>query len=120
MAKNDKPVEIRVHAELLQSAGAERPRIAAYAYSKGGKLLDHKPLDDKGATLTVPIGSDPTAVRVLVGPAIEDPAVDDLARRGAEEQHLRLDPKELRASVRFDIAPRTWKYWILGACVVKG
>jgi hypothetical protein len=51
---------------------------------------------------------------------VEEPQLEDLLRRGAQEQHLRLDPKEPRLSARFDVVPKIWRCWLLGLCVVKG
>jgi hypothetical protein len=120
MANNEKMIEVQVHADLLEAAGTERPAATAYAYSKGGKLLDHKPLCEDGTCLRLPIGTEPTAVRVLVGPALDKPGLDDLLRRGAQEQHLRVDPKQLRLSTRFEIVPSIWRCWLLSACVARG
>ncbi len=81
MAKDDKSIELRVQANLHDATGAEPPRMAAYAYSRGGKLLDHKALDDKGAaTLRLPVGAEATTAPVLVGPAAEEPDLEDLLR----------------------------------------
>ena len=44
MANDEKMVEIRIQTDLLPAAGDEHPNTAAYAYSKGGKLLARGPL----------------------------------------------------------------------------
>jgi len=122
MANNEKMIEIRVQADLLEAAGDQRPSAAAYAYSKGGKLLAHSPLGADGACLNLPAGTEPTAIRVLVGPAIDkpEPEIEELRRRGAQEQHLRIEPKQARLSARFVLAPCIWRCWLASACLVRG
>jgi hypothetical protein len=119
MANNEKMVEIRVQADLLQAAGDERPNTAAYAYSKGGKLLARSPLGADGASLNLPAGAEPTAVRVVIGPAVDEPDLADLLRRGAQEQHLRVDAKQARLTAQFTVAPAIWRCWFR-LCLVRG
>jgi hypothetical protein len=120
MANTEKMVEVRVQADFLEGE-SDRPQVAAYAYSKGGKLLDHQPLGEKGdASLRLPIGAEATAARVLVGPAMDKPDLEDLLRRGAQELHLRVEPKQLEMFARFVVAPAIWRCWLLHPCLVKG
>ena len=114
-------VELSVHVDLAQGNEPQRPQAAAYAYSAGGKLLDSQPVNEKGdARLSVAVGEEDAAVRLLVGPAIEQPDIEQLLRRGAVEQHLRLTLKEPRPSVVLPIEPDIWHCWRLGRCVVRG
>ena len=117
---NPERARIKVQAELVDVAAAEkRPSATAYAYSQGGKLLDSKPLSEKGeATLSVPATKDASAIRVLVGPHTDSPDLEDLLRRGAQEQHLRSTLKDTVAQLR--IFPDIWKCWLWSACVVRG
>jgi hypothetical protein len=59
---------------------------------------------------------------VLVGPATEEkvPNLEDLLRRGAQEQHLRVGLDEARLKVELPIHPDIWRPWLLGLCLVKG
>lgn len=125
MAKSSQQkYSLRLAAEFLQ-AGSEdrRPAVAAYAYSQGGQLLAHADLDAKGkGQLDFAAAAAPTAVRVVLGPAPEGKqpsAPDELLRRGAMEQHLRLDSRETQV-VNFQVYPDVWRYWLLGLCLVKG
>lgn len=115
-------VEVSVHVDLTQGdEERKRPKASAYAYSKGGQLLDSKPLDDRGdAKLRIPVTEEGAAVRLLIGPAVEPPELEQLQRRGAEERHLRLSLKEPQASVSLQIDPDIWLCWVLGRCVVRG
>ncbi|HSR99024.1 MAG TPA: hypothetical protein VLM79_18340 [Kofleriaceae bacterium] len=119
MANNEKMIEIRVQADLLQAVGDERPNTAAYAYSNGGKLLARSPLGADGACLNLPASVAPTAVRVVIGPAVDDPDLADLLRRGAQEQHLRVDAKQARLTAQFTVASAIWRCWFR-LCLVRG
>lgn len=118
---NIRNVELAVHVDLVEAGGAEQPQVAAYAYSPGGKLLGSKVFDAHGnAKLMVPVVEEGSAVRLMVGPAIEQPDMDELLRRGALEQHVRASPKEPRPSVTLTIDPEIWRCWILRRCFVQG
>jgi hypothetical protein len=100
--------------------GLPKGEVVAYLYSAGGRLLHSEPLDEKGAAgLKVPVPSEPAAARLLIGPRLEKPDLSELLRRGAFEEHIRLDPREL-APVEVSIAPDIWPCWFLGLCVAKG
>ncbi len=118
-------VDIQVRAKLVGGiAVKERPTAVAYAFSKGGKLLASAVLSDKGqANLSVPLSSDATAVRVMVGPEVADHqslSVDELQRRGAQELHLRAEAKRPKLEAALTIHPNVWTCWILSACTVRG
>jgi hypothetical protein len=118
---NTRHVEFAVHMDLIDASGTEQPQVTAYAYSQGGKLLGSKAFDARGnAKLTVPVVEEGSAVRLMVGPAIEQPDIDELLRRGALEQHVRASPKEPKPSVTLTIDPDIWRCWILRRCFVQG
>src|SRR5262245_37046878 len=113
---------LKVTAMLQPDADGKRPPgdVAAYVFSGGGRLLQFAPLDPNGgAGLEVPLPSEPAAARVLIGPRLEKPDLTELLRRGAFEEHIRLDPREL-APVDVVIGPDVWPCWFLGLCVAKG
>ena len=126
MAKSNstRSVNLSLNAPLLQSQGADqRPSTAAYAFSPGGRFLGHGTLDAKGQTsFEVSLGSAPTGLRVLVGPTTENkvPSLEELLRRGAQEQHLRVGMEDARLKVELPIHPDIWRPWLLGLCLVKG
>lgn len=119
-----KQVKLQVTAELLQPERTNKlPQGVAYAYSKGGRLLDQAELDKKGhATLVFPASDQATAVRVLVGAAVKDKAtkISELQRRGAEGRMIRIDPSDLNPRVNFTIFPEKWLCWLLSICFVPG
>lgn len=125
MAKDEQvPFSLHVRANLVDLAKADKaPEVTAYAFSSEGKLLAAAPVDGQGtAALKLPLPSTVSRVRVLVGPRTDEKSADfnDLIRRGAQEQHLRLDPKDRRLDVQLTIFPPVWKCWLLSACFVKG
>ncbi len=117
-------IGLTVAAPLLElDAGEAAPAIAVYAFSAGGRLLAQSPLDERGqAQLELGVGNDPTGIRVLAGPASDDkePALDELLRRGAQEQHLRLDADAERLQVELSLPADVWRNWLLNRCLVKG
>ena len=115
---------LHVRADFVDLAKTDKmPDAAAYAFSSEGHLLAAAPVNGQGmAALTLPVPSAVTRLRVLVGPKTDDKAADfnDLIRRGAQELHLRVSPKDRRQEVQVTILPPSWKCWLLGACFVKG
>src|SRR5688500_1923983 len=64
---------LRINTTFVESpADGKLPASAAYAYSAGGRLLASAEVDAKSghANLQLPTSSEPTGVRVLVGPAL--------------------------------------------------
>jgi hypothetical protein len=122
--KNDRPIQLNVKADLLESKGVEKvPKAVAYAFSSGGQLLAHQTLDANGtAILALPASKEASSVRVLVGPEVEEKEglVTALVRRGAEERHVRIDPDNLKPSVEIAVIPNKWGCWLLGRCFVRG
>lgn len=113
-------VELAIHVDLAND-GRERPKASAYAYSAGGHLLASKSVDEKGnANLAIAVGDEDSAVRLLVGPVVDEPELEDLLRRGSVERHLRVSPKNPRLGVELHIDADIWRCWILGRCVVRG
>lgn len=118
---NAKRVELVVHTDLAESSSQDRPQAMAYAYSPGGKLLDSKALDARGnAKLVVPVAEGDSAVRLLVGPTIEQPRIDELLRRGAIGQQLRVSPKASAPAITMAVDPDIWRCWIGRRCFVQG
>lgn len=127
MAKSSSgALTLRINTTFVETpADQPLPASAAYAYSAGGRLLAHGDVDPKSgqATLQLPAASEPTGVRVLLGPPPpqgEKPDLEELLRRGAVERHLRLQPGRELPPLELEIFPDTWRCWLLGLCVVKG
>ena len=125
MAKSsNESFDVHVRAQLMNSDTAEKtPEVSAYAFSSEGRMLASAPLDAKGAaTLKVPASPNVSRMRILVGPKAADDAMEfgDLIRRGAQEHHLRVDPKTTRYEVGLTIYPDVWHCWLLGLCFVRG
>lgn len=125
MAKSDgsnaRPVELAVHVDLADASEKERPQVSAYAYSPGGKLLDRKAFDARGNTkLVVPVVEEGSAVRLLVGPALEQPGIEELLRHGALGQQVRVSPKLPLPPITIAVDPGIWHCWILRRCFVQG
>lgn len=120
MARKDGALEVRARLEDDPDGGLPPDEIVAYAFAANGKLLDSKPLKDGVARLKVPIGDEPAPGRVLIGPRVGDdiPLIDELLRRGAWEEHIRLEPKLPPLDIL--IPPVDWLCWILSRCTVRG
>jgi hypothetical protein len=122
--QSNRVVRLKVTANLLESKGADEvPKVAAYAFTSGGKLLAKEIVDSKGvAVLTLPATEAPSRVRVMVGPDVEKDAArsTELSRRGAEERLLRIEPKDVSPAVEIAVVPDTWLCWLLGLCFVRG
>ena len=119
-----KRLALTIEAPLLESESAEKkPKTAAYAFSPGGRFLGKAELTAKGSgSLEVPVGVGATGVRLLVGPAIEAdvPELQELVRRGAIEQHVRVEADTRRMKVELPVFPDAWLCWLRGRCLVKG
>ncbi len=125
MAKGiNKPrkVDLKVQVELVDAPEKEkRQKLAAYAFTKGGKLLATRVLDAQGeATLSVPGGDEQAAVCVFAGPVVDDPNVEELLRRGAEVRRLRVSAKDADMLVQISVLPPIWGCWLKSACMVRG
>ena len=121
-ARDERRIPLDVTAAQIDGEGM--PPLTAYAFSSGGALLDAQKVDERGsARLSIPVTRDGDAVRVVLGPAIDDdkPDVGELLRRGGIDAHLAVRPemKEL-SPVRFEVTPDV-RIHILGRrCLVKG
>ena len=116
-------VSLSVNAPLLdQVANDATPATAVYAFSAGGAFLGQSRLDEGRGQIELNVGQDPTGVRLLAGPAIDEkePSLEELLRRGAQEQHLRLEAKTERLQVELALPSEIWRSWLLNRCVVKG
>ena len=123
---NERSITIRVAAALHNWQTEKSPgQVTAYAFSREARLLGSAALDDKHEA-TIPVASPREAldIRIVLGPATPNdtsPSLVDLLRRGAKEQHVRLDPKNAEtAPVEFQIFPPIWECWFRGACFVSG
>ena len=120
MARKDSALEVRARLEDDPDGGVPPDEIVVYAFAANGKLLDSQPLSDGVARLKVPIGEAPVPGRVLIGPRVGDdvPLIDELLRRGAWEEHIRLEPKLPPLDIL--IPSPDWLCWILSRCTVRG
>ena len=120
MARKDSALEVRARLEDDPDGGVPPDEIVVYAFAANGKLLDSQPLSDGVTRLKVPIGEAPVPGRVLIGPRVGDdvPLIDELLRRGAWEEHIRLEPKLPPLDIL--IPSPDWLCWILSRCTVRG
>ncbi|MEP7101696.1 MAG: hypothetical protein ABI781_14385, partial [Burkholderiales bacterium] len=117
-------VNLSVNAPLLdQQANEAAPATSVYAFSPGGAYLGQARVDERGqANFELTVGTDATGVRLLAGPASDEkqPNLEELLRRGAQEQHLRVDAKAEKLQVELALPSEIWRVWLLNRCVVKG
>ena len=117
-------IEIAVVAKLISTEGANTlPEVVAYAFSTEARLLASSALNEDGSgLLQLPASASATSVRVLVGPRLAEKslAFDELVRRGAIEQHVRIDRDSLRHELQIPIFPPVWQCWLRSACFVRG
>jgi hypothetical protein len=120
--ESSKARNITVRATLPDDERAKKASLSAYAFSRGGALLDAKPLENSKAVVRVPLGAEGTNVRVMVGPRLEDKALSlpELVRRGALERHVRVDLDDGDLAVDFPIQIDKIVCWLLGLCFVNG
>ncbi|MBE2245101.1 MAG: hypothetical protein IAE86_20300, partial [Burkholderiaceae bacterium] len=115
------PLEIRAS---ISERPDELASVVAYAFSQGGALLDMQPLDKGGTTrLTLPVGKEAQAARVVLGPQMDKDALDvgELLRRGGIDAHVALRPGvEKLPPLAFEVGPDVWRQWIGRLCLVKG
>lgn len=117
-----KSVPLDVHATITDRPD-ELKSVVAYAFAGGGALVDAQPLDKDGrARLSIPIGREAQAIRVVLGPEVEKDALDvgEVLRRGGIDRHVAVRPDGDLPAVRFEVAPDMWRCWIGRLCVVKG
>ncbi|MCY7272495.1 MAG: hypothetical protein LH702_01790 [Phormidesmis sp. CAN_BIN44] len=124
VSTQEQNIRLEVKANLLNfDRTATTAQPVAYAFSSGGHLLTYQPIDEQGvASLEIASAKDARAVRVMIGPAIDQKEIQisDLLRRGAEEVRVRIDPDQRRSVVDFTILPEQWRCWLLGLCSVRG
>ena len=116
-------VSLSVNAPLLdQQANEATPATAVYAFSAGGALLGQARLDGGQTHFEIDLGQGATGVRVLAGPALDEkqPGLEELLRRGAQEQHLRVEAETGRLQVELALPSDIWRNWLLNRCLVKG
>ena len=122
---NGKLFDLQLQVKFAKADSGEKPpETVVYVYSGGGQLLQAVPVDGKGsAALSFPLPREAaTGIRVLLGPRLEEgnQGLDELLRRGAQEQHLRIEAKDLKAAVEFQVLPNRWLCWLRSACIVQG
>ena len=133
MAKKQKGLDklkasVKVTTKLLQlKKGDEPPKLIAYAYSQGGRILDQKAIDAKGGSvLNFTIPNVRSRIRIVVGPEIGKidngikASLTELIRRGAKERFVCLEHKNCNSELTFEIIPDIWKCWLHSFCLVRG
>lgn len=115
---------VSVQARLLEAAAStQKVDTTAYVFSSEARLLGSAALGDKGeATLQISAPAPADTLRVLVGPASDDktPDFNDLVRRGAIEQHLSYNPRQLELKAAFTVFEPIWRCWLRSAVFVQG
>lgn len=115
------PLDVRA---TITDRPADLPPVVAYAFAKGGALLDVQRLDEKGnATLTVPAAEEAQEVRVVLGPEVEQERLDvgEVLRRGGVDRHVALRPNAGRLpALEFAVRPEVLRCWIGRLCAVRG
>jgi hypothetical protein len=125
VARSRKPsgdtVQVRVSGEFVDvRKDDERPELAAYAFGPGGTLLASAPLTGDAVDLSVPARAGGQALRVMVGPRVEEErALAELTRVGASEQFVRVG-EEAELAVDFKLYRPDWLCWLRGLCTVRG
>ena len=125
-ATNQRALRVAINATLHDWPADKPPgQVTAYVFSREGRLLGSAALDAKGSgAVSVPVPAQPLDVRIILGPPPTEkarPDVSDLVRRGAQEQHVRIDPRSAELSpVQFDIFQPIWDCWFRSACLVRG
>ncbi len=127
-----KPDNQRSQTIDVAAALADRPDglppLMAYLFTRSGTLLGQQPLDKEGrARLPARIGTEPQALRVVVGPEVgpqgsKDPLdIGEVLRRGGVERHLALRPGiERIPPVAIAIGADIIKIWLGALCVIQG
>ena len=119
---NPAPTRIQIHATFSERPPDLGP-VVAYAFSRGGALVDMQPLDEKGsAKLSIPASKEAQAIRVLLGPEVEKDRANagEVIRRGAIERQVAIRAGVEIPPVAFDIQPDILRPWLGRLCVVKG
>jgi hypothetical protein len=121
--RGERGLSIEVSAVITERPD-ELQDIVAYAFSQGGALLDKQSLDKEGnAKLSIPVGKEPQAVRVVLGPELDKELLDigELLRRGGIDRHIAVRPDMDRLPpIAFEVGPERWRHWIGRRCVVNG
>ncbi|HEX8720355.1 MAG TPA: hypothetical protein VF736_06925 [Pyrinomonadaceae bacterium] len=111
-----------VSAQFEGATDKEKPTdVALYAFDAKGNFLGSAPLDKGPAPLALPANATTQAVRVFVGPRLDEgvqPTPALLQRLGAVEDRRLLDPRNPKLQV--NIPTPIWKLWPICSCVVRG
>lgn len=117
-------VNLEVQATLIDvNKEKEVPQAAAYAFTTGGRLLSKEALTAQGqGKLNLTLNGSTKSVRVIVGPDVdmEDIKIDELLRRGAKDQIVRIKPNITQTKLDFQIVPTDWLCWLRSLYIVKG
>jgi hypothetical protein len=116
-------VSLDINVKLADGAApVRRYPPAVYAFARSGQLIDKTAADDSGhVQLRLPDLRVMQEVRVMVGPdtQAEQSTVNELSRRGAQEQFVRISPAIEPPVLEFEIQPTLYSSW-LRHCVVRG
>jgi hypothetical protein len=115
-------VSLEIGVKLASAAALQRHRAAVYAFARSGQLIDKIATEGNGhVRLQLPDLRVSQEVRIMVGPdtQAEQSTVAELARRGAQEQFVRILPASEPPVVEFDIQPALSSSW-LRRCLVRG
>jgi hypothetical protein len=122
-APTNRGLTLEVRANFT-SRPANLQAVMAYAFSQGGAVLGLQALDKEGrATLSLPVGQEPQAVRVVLGPELPKDLLDvgELLRRGGVDRHIAVRPNMERLTpLVVDIGPEISSRWIGRLCEVNG
>lgn len=122
--KERKRVVIEVQLQTQDDAALkEHKKIAVYAFSQGGKLLDHARIEKGGdARLKIRCAEGPVMLRVLVGPRLkkEQISLTELLRRAGEERQIRIAAGQDALRLLVPLIPDSIRCWLQSGCVVRG
>jgi hypothetical protein len=111
-------IEVRVLGVLEDE---QPPKLIAYAFSRGGRLLSRVEVDGGKAVIAVPASKEPASFRVLIGPPIDSKddgeILSTLIRLDALEQMV--SPSQRGEDLRFTIDRYIWTCWFR-FCNVRG
>lgn len=111
---------VRLQVKVVFTDQGEAASLQAYAFTSGGKLIGHAPLEKETAVIEVPVDLDGRTIEVILGPRIEKgqsiPTVAGFKRLGAYARSTRFLMKT--PSLEIKIPAVIFPLWCL--CFVKG
>jgi hypothetical protein len=127
MAKSKVPKNrftLHVRADLkVQDHDRQLPKMFAYVFSGGGRLLNVKPLGkDNKTSLTVPGTKERGKVQVFLGPEIDKDkiSVAELKRRGGLREKVIVGPQLDYPEIVFPVINEKILCWLRSLCFVQG